>query len=126
MTRTLIAAAILGISLSGCSTARNLLPSEAHGSPPWKIYGGTVMACENLQGSHGHAASTVCVWPFATADIVASAVADTYTLPFTGAVAVCRLINHIYHHYYPPEMQWTEMPDGVPIITSEYPISPSP
>jgi uncharacterized protein YceK len=131
MRRTLIAFAILVTSLTGCSTIRNLFPSEVHETPPWEVYGGTRLACDNLHGTpKGSGSGMLLVYPLESVDIASSAVADTFTLPFTAAVAVCRFLEHAYHYYFPPVTETIVLPpgavlEGVPIGPPDEPVKPA-
>lgn len=86
----------VAVSGGGCSTYRNLVPSEAHDCSPMEIYGGVKMASAGLYQSPKVSEGGLgmkTVWPLTTLDLLASAVADTFTLPIT----IC---STLYRHYW--------------------------
>lgn len=87
---------VVAVSGGGCSTYRNLVPSEAHDCSPMEIYGGVKMASAGLYQSPKVSEGGLgmkTVWPLTTLDLLASAVADTFTLPIT----IC---STLYRHYW--------------------------
>jgi len=113
-----IAAAILVLGGTGCSTGRNLMPSEVYDVPPMKVYGGVRAAVNTYHTApYNSGVGTAAVWPLATVDLIASAFADTLTLPVTIISCLYRYYNaEDYINHNPTVIPTTEVA-GTPIRT---------